>query len=686
MTFRRMGPTKLDLTKWEVWPPPYPPPTSLCLKPLAGCCCRSQHAPILCHEEHLIIFAPRISTLCNGNWHAARQCRAPSLHKEAILVILQPSLCIHGYLLLIFTARVRQAAVRSPDDGGISRPIERLTAGRYSLNLNPVPTTDILGMRQARVNDLKIVRYCSGWNKTPVSNLPSVSLFACGNRAGRCRWSAGFLGDLPFPRPFTPGCSILTSITSVNSPDFAVKSRPNLFTHSRVEKGVAARTHLEPQHVRRQRVYRGSWGVWGREGQLAGLARRLRARELACRGWDEEEGGMFWEAAAGRVPTPSHEEGARLDPLPNPLRTPFSSPRFGSSSRRRPAARHHPPPPSLPILHQSSHATEPLQVPTLLSSLLFFTAFYTHTLHFHNPSLSLSLFISFSAPRRAGRLQPAMVCCRSPSPTKPKRTHCASQQQKPGLRRTCKHDGKKMPRNEKQSPRQQRRFQRGRDTASSLPDNKKVQAPVSYHGSTCAEGFSPSLDNALWSGATSLARRPPTAVGGAQPRRHAHQDGDAFTYTQYQEYEDMSSLPSVRCIDLRASGDTSHFEPLAVQQRLMAAPLRRKLHREEGLGKESAMVYVCDPSQHSPGVIWENYGKPKSGWPDRESNHAKPCECTASEEIKWLEKKVPLEIPRPVETATKFSPLENPGRPLRKSNTDYIGIRRTVNSREYASQ
>ncbi|KAJ8874220.1 hypothetical protein PR048_025062 [Dryococelus australis] len=34
-------------------------------------------------------------------------------------------------------------------------------------------------------------------------------------------------------------------------------------------------------------------------------------------------------------------------------------------------------------------------------------------------------------------------------------------------------------------------------------------------------------------------------------------------------------------------------------------------------GKESAMAFVRDPSQHSHGVISENHGKPKSGWPDR---------------------------------------------------------------------
>ncbi|KAJ8878849.1 hypothetical protein PR048_019438 [Dryococelus australis] len=34
------------------------------------------------------------------------------------------------------------------------------------------------------------------------SPVGSFRIFACGNRVGRCRWSVGFLGDLPFPPPF----------------------------------------------------------------------------------------------------------------------------------------------------------------------------------------------------------------------------------------------------------------------------------------------------------------------------------------------------------------------------------------------------------------------------------------------------------------------------------------------------
>ncbi|KAJ8895939.1 hypothetical protein PR048_001280 [Dryococelus australis] len=61
------------------------------------------------------------------------------------------------------------------------------------------------------------------------SSAGSLRIFACGNRAGRCRWSRR--------SPVSPalsfrGCSILTSITHVGSQDLDVKRRQNLFTHS----------------------------------------------------------------------------------------------------------------------------------------------------------------------------------------------------------------------------------------------------------------------------------------------------------------------------------------------------------------------------------------------------------------------------------------------------------------------
>ncbi|KAJ8867047.1 hypothetical protein PR048_032909 [Dryococelus australis] len=65
--------------------------------------------------------------------------------------------------------------------------------------------------------------------------LPSHSLvFASGNPAGRCRWSAGFcLGSPIAPALSFRRCSILTSIALIGSQDFAVKSHPSLVTHNR---------------------------------------------------------------------------------------------------------------------------------------------------------------------------------------------------------------------------------------------------------------------------------------------------------------------------------------------------------------------------------------------------------------------------------------------------------------------
>ncbi|KAJ8893712.1 hypothetical protein PR048_006312 [Dryococelus australis] len=65
---------------------------------------------------------------------------------------------------------------------------------------------------------------------------PAVSLriFVSGNRAGRCRWSAGFLGDLPFPPPLHSGDAPYSPHFNIGFQDLAVKSRPNLYTNPRL--------------------------------------------------------------------------------------------------------------------------------------------------------------------------------------------------------------------------------------------------------------------------------------------------------------------------------------------------------------------------------------------------------------------------------------------------------------------
>ncbi|KAJ8872319.1 hypothetical protein PR048_025923 [Dryococelus australis] len=66
------------------------------------------------------------------------------------------------------------------------------------------------------------------------------------NRAGRCQWSAGFLGDLPFPPPFHSGAAPYSPrFTSFGSRDLDVKSRPTLFSHclATVKRDILSGNH-----------------------------------------------------------------------------------------------------------------------------------------------------------------------------------------------------------------------------------------------------------------------------------------------------------------------------------------------------------------------------------------------------------------------------------------------------------
>ncbi|KAJ8868749.1 hypothetical protein PR048_030289 [Dryococelus australis] len=70
-----------------------------------------------------------------------------------------------------------------------------------------------------------------GFNPRPVHS----RIFACGNRAGRCHWSAGFSWGLPFPPPPPPlhsgAAPYSPQFTFNGSQDLDVKSRPNLCAH-----------------------------------------------------------------------------------------------------------------------------------------------------------------------------------------------------------------------------------------------------------------------------------------------------------------------------------------------------------------------------------------------------------------------------------------------------------------------
>ncbi|KAJ8894607.1 hypothetical protein PR048_007271 [Dryococelus australis] len=64
-------------------------------------------------------------------------------------------------------------------------------------------------------------------------------IFERGNRAGRCRWLAGFLGNLPFLPPLPSGAAPYSPrFTPIGSQDLDVENRPNISTHSLVSKHV----------------------------------------------------------------------------------------------------------------------------------------------------------------------------------------------------------------------------------------------------------------------------------------------------------------------------------------------------------------------------------------------------------------------------------------------------------------
>ncbi|KAJ8871097.1 hypothetical protein PR048_027401 [Dryococelus australis] len=81
--------------------------------------------------------------------------------------------------------------------------------------------------------------------------------FASGNHAGRCRWSVGFLGDLPFILSLRSGAASYSHrFTLFGSQDLDVKSCPNLFTCSltdipmaKLESGTALNDYVRSEKV-----------------------------------------------------------------------------------------------------------------------------------------------------------------------------------------------------------------------------------------------------------------------------------------------------------------------------------------------------------------------------------------------------------------------------------------------------
>ncbi|KAJ8895288.1 hypothetical protein PR048_000613 [Dryococelus australis] len=71
-------------------------------------------------------------------------------------------------------------------------------------------------------------------------------IFAFGVRAGRCRWSVGFLGDLLFSPPLHYGAApYLPRLTLIGSQDLDVKSRPNLSIKKKLLRFVSVEAAVQ---------------------------------------------------------------------------------------------------------------------------------------------------------------------------------------------------------------------------------------------------------------------------------------------------------------------------------------------------------------------------------------------------------------------------------------------------------
>ncbi|KAJ8879001.1 hypothetical protein PR048_019607 [Dryococelus australis] len=111
----------------------------------------------------------------------------------------------------------------------------------------PLPVPAVIGcQRQRQQMDHLISDRGRCWCNRPsavVANLGCLPLFlksteitddaslfvSLGNRAGRCLWSAGFLGYLPFPPSLQSGAAPFSPhFTPISYQDLAVKGRPNL--------------------------------------------------------------------------------------------------------------------------------------------------------------------------------------------------------------------------------------------------------------------------------------------------------------------------------------------------------------------------------------------------------------------------------------------------------------------------
>ncbi|KAJ8873561.1 hypothetical protein PR048_024379 [Dryococelus australis] len=118
-----------------------------------------------------------------------------------------------------------------PPAGSVAAVAERLARSPYAKAVFTIERRD--AARRVRRSPPATSAICQ--RHRPCCHLLSCKE-ACNeieNRVGRCRWSAGILGDLPFPPSLHYGAAPYSAcFTLIGSQDPNVKSRPNLFTHS----------------------------------------------------------------------------------------------------------------------------------------------------------------------------------------------------------------------------------------------------------------------------------------------------------------------------------------------------------------------------------------------------------------------------------------------------------------------
>ncbi|KAJ8888268.1 hypothetical protein PR048_007755 [Dryococelus australis] len=120
------------------------------------------------------------------------------------------------------------------------------------------------------------------------SHLGELGSIRGGNRAGRRRWSTGFLGDIPFIFPCILALHHTYRFTLIVFQDLAVKSRPYLFVDWKTTLRYAVHIisnlcHSEPDFSRAFEVYRETSASFSVRGRMLVLAVKGTGRKLGKR-------------------------------------------------------------------------------------------------------------------------------------------------------------------------------------------------------------------------------------------------------------------------------------------------------------------------------------------------------------------------------------------------------------------